>query len=113
ETGGARRTVSPSEPNDTLTQATVTGVLPNGPRQFVANGTLGDNPQIGSGLDVDMFRFELAAGEQVRIDVDSLSIPVDSILRLFNAAGQQLAFSDDDPAPGEAASRDAYLEFTA
>ena len=77
------------------------------------NGTLGDNPQVGSGLDVDMFRFELAAGDQVRIDVDSVSVPVDSILRLFSPTGQELAISDDDPAPGEAASRDAYLEFTA
>ena len=58
---------------------------------------------------MDLIRFELAAGDQVMIDVDSVSVPVDSMLRLFDAAGNELAISDDDPAPGEAASRDPYL----
>ena len=35
-----------------------------------------------------------------------------SYLRLFDSAGAQLASNDDGTAPGEAASRDSYFEYT-
>ncbi len=38
---------------------------------------------------------------------------VNSVLRLFDSAGQAVAFSDDDAAPGERDSTDSYLDFTA
>ncbi len=102
-----------TEVNDTLSEATDSLIEPTGPHRYVGTGTLGDNPTIGPGLDVDLIRFELAAGDQVIVDVDSATVPVDSMLRLFDANGQELAISDDDAAPGEAAGRDPYLQYTA
>ena len=60
-----------------------------------------------------MIQFRLDVGDRVTIDVDSLEVPVDTILRLFDAAGNELATSDDDPAPGEPATREPYVDYTA
>ena len=35
---------------------------------------------------------------------------LDSYLRLFDSAGNELAFSDDDPAAGEPFTFDSYIE---
>ncbi len=47
--------------------------------------------------DVDMFAFDLVAGETLMADIDAevLGSSLDSILRLFDATGRQLAFNDD------------------
>lgn len=62
--------------------------------------------------DVDMLKITVAAGERVQFDLDRTGGTLDSYLRLFNAAGTQLAFSDDDPAPGESRSNDSYIVYT-
>ncbi len=46
-------------------------------------------------------------------DHETTQSGVNSVLRLFDAAGREVAFSDDDRAPGEKDSPDAYLDFTA
>jgi len=62
--------------------------------------------------DVDLFAVSLAAGARLTIDIDarSLATPstLDSFLRVFNAAGRQLADNDD-----AADSLDSLLVFTA
>jgi len=62
--------------------------------------------------DVDLYRIKLAAGQSVTIDVDARSLAgpstLDSVLRLFNAAGKQLASNGD-----AAGSADSLLVFTA
>ena len=74
--------------------------------------------------DVDMYAFELEAGETIKIDIDSIPYQLDGIdteqrvdteLRIFNAAGEELLLNTQDPAPGELfeSGRDAYVEFTA
>ena len=63
--------------------------------------------------DVDMFRFTVAAGQRVGFDIDRpAGSSLDSWIRLFDAAGTQLAFNDDGAAPGEGASTESYLEYT-
>src|SRR5687767_1586883 len=62
--------------------------------------------------DVDMYRFSVTAGQRIGFDVDRASGSLDSYLRVFDAAGNQLAFNDDGPTPGEAASSQAYVEVT-
>ena len=42
---------------------------------------------IGAGLDVDLIHVELAVGDRVVVDIDSVNVPFDSVLRLFDAAG--------------------------
>ena len=99
------RVVPPLESNDSLADATQ--VVP-------VNGTAGFAAVIGDGLygsrDVDLFSFSLVAGQQLTIDVtarDSGS-SLDSYLRIFDAAGQELAANDDS-----SGSWDSFLLFTA
>lgn len=73
--------------------------------------------------DVDLYKVDLKAGDTIKVDIDSrqlaiagqLATGIDAQLRVFNAAGTELAFSDDVPAPDEIflSEVDPYLEFTA
>ncbi|MCP9826154.1 pre-peptidase C-terminal domain-containing protein [Synechococcus sp. EJ6-Ellesmere] len=65
---------------------------------------------------VDIYEFQLNAGERVTLDIDAQSVgsSLDSVLRLFNSAGDEIAFSDDNAAPDEDdISFDSYIDFTA
>ena len=55
------------------------------------------NGRIDQPGDVDVFAFEGRAGDQIVAEVYArrLGSPLDSVLRLTNAAGRQLAFNDD------------------
>ena len=67
-------------------------------------------------IDVNMVAFTVSTGQIVDFDIDtSLNGPggLGSYIRLFNAAGQQLAFNNDAAAPGESiVGYDAYLRYT-
>jgi len=104
-----------TEPGDTLTTALNFGLGTDGVVQFRGAGEIGDNPSVGPGLDVELIRLDLTAGTRVTIDVDANETGslLDGLLRLFDAAGNELVVSDDDTAVGEQASLDPYLDFTA
>ncbi len=90
------------EPNDTKTNAT-TVVLP-----VIVNGHI-DRPG-----DWDVFRFEGHAGQQVVAEVYArrLDSPVDSVLRLFDPSGKQVAINDDREDKGSGLNThhaDSYL----
>jgi hypothetical protein len=55
------------------------------------------NGRVDSPGDTDVFRFEGKAGQRIVAEVYSrrLNSPLDSVLRLTDAAGKQLAFNDD------------------
>jgi Ca2+-binding RTX toxin-like protein len=109
-----------AEPNDTIATAQATG-LSMDKNQVVIEGAINfnfrNNRLVDQTEDVDMYSFELASGDTVRIDIDAdqLGSTLDAILRVFDAQGNQLAQSDDDGAPDElfVAGLDSYLEFTA
>jgi hypothetical protein len=93
------------EPNDSAATAQVV-TLP-----VIINGRI-DKPG-----DWDVFRFEGHAGQQVVADVEArrLDSPLDSVLRLTDAAGKQLAFNDDHEDKGAGLDThyaDSYLRFT-
>jgi uncharacterized delta-60 repeat protein len=70
---------------------------------------------IGFRQDVDMVKFTVRAGQRIAFDVDGgADSPLDSFLRVFDAAGRQLASNDNRAAPGESSTTttDSYLEFT-
>jgi hypothetical protein len=60
------------------------------------------NGRIDHPGDWDVFRFEGRAGETIVAEVYArrLDSPLDSVLRLTDAAGQQIAFNDDSPDEG-------------
>ncbi|MCY2928984.1 MAG: PPC domain-containing protein [Planctomycetota bacterium] len=80
------------EPNDTVATAQPI-TLP-----IIINGHI-DRPG-----DVDVFRFEGRAGQAIIAEVTArrLDSPLDSVLRLTDSAGKQLAFNDDQPDPAAA-----------
>jgi hypothetical protein len=92
---------------DTIATAAVVGIT---------SGALRLSGQVGDGLygsrDVDLYRVTLAAGQTLVIDIDAQSLSgsstLDSYLRVFNAAGRQLASNDD-----AAGSLDSYLSVRA
>ncbi|TWT50391.1 hypothetical protein Pla22_31330 [Rubripirellula amarantea] len=82
----------------------------------LAEGTVSGELEtlLGGETDVDMYSFSGSAGEVFDIDVDRPSGELDSALRIFDAAGTQVAFSDNDVGLGpEFSSLEAYLRFTA
>jgi uncharacterized delta-60 repeat protein len=91
------------DPDDQIAEAILTTV----PGTFA-------NRLIGFGADVDVFRVEVAAGQRIGIDVDrAAGSTLDAYLRLFDAAGRQIAASDNATAPGETGGGvDPYLEVT-
>ncbi|MEM9274894.1 MAG: DVUA0089 family protein [Cyanobacteria bacterium P01_F01_bin.143] len=118
------------EDNDILADANALGLTLENPATSLS-GLVGDQYYDPS-EDVDFFSFDLEAGQTVLLDIDSsewnvleeIGFPVlfpalnevqlpDTELRLFDAAGNELASNNDGAAPGEDFSRDPYLEFTA
>lgn len=68
---------------------------------------------ISPGDDVDMVSFDVSAGQKLAFDIDQRSgSSLDSILRLFDGSGTQLALNDDGAAPGEPSGLESYLEHT-
>ena len=120
--------------NDTIAEATDLNLNPFNPTATVT-GALQDRESAeralpGSGVpeiadateDVDLFRFDLSAGDTLKLDIDTVPVEVaafgreqqlDSELRLFDAEGNELASVNNGAAPDEEFSRDPYLEFTA
>jgi len=90
----------PYEPNNTL--ATATPI----PLPFTSSNTA----EITSG-DVDFYKFSAKKGDIVNIDIDVQGSGLDSTAAVFDSLGNQLAFSDDDPAPGEAFSSESFVAF--
>jgi len=112
-TAAALLTVHPTD--NTIAQARTLS-LQNDTR-FTTGGLIGDGPESWS--DVDIFAVSLSAGQIIRFDIDSAMIDgggsygsFDSLLRLFNNTGTQVAVSDDatDPDTG-VASNDPYLVY--
>ena len=107
------------EPSDVMSQAIETKQdRSQNPINYITNGVIGDGNSIPADLsrDVDLYRFHLNASERVTVDLDTTfgGGQLDTVLRLFDANGIELAQSEDDPAPGEfAGTSDSYIDFTA
>jgi len=109
-----------AEPNDSQFDAIDTR---QGPQHhsvaYTATGRIGDNAdyRIDPSLDVDFFRFQLAVGDRVTVDIDAAQrgggSTLNPYLRLFDSIGQEVLASDDDPAPGETPSVDSFLNYVA
>ena len=103
------------ESNDTIGTAIASPLIPGIAATFRDTGSIGDNSNVSSTSDVDFIELQLDAGDVVTIDIDArvLGSNVDSVLRLFDSTGTEVAVSDDAAAPGESSSLDSYIDFTA
>ncbi|QOV91052.1 PPC domain-containing protein [Humisphaera borealis] len=96
--------------DDQISEAPAVSV---GVARYGSISTAGLSGGLVAGRDVDMYKISVVAGQRLRFDIDRTSTSaLDSYLRLFNAAGTQLAASDNAAAPGETLAKDAYLEYT-
>ncbi|MEL7333080.1 MAG: DVUA0089 family protein, partial [Cyanobacteria bacterium J06560_2] len=112
--------------NDTIADAIVTGLNADNPT-YLATGEIGTTREtrnfVDRSEDVDMYAFELETGQVLTLDVDAGGTGdagvegslMDSVLRVFDAAGNEVAVSDNDGAADEVfqANGDSYLEFAA
>lgn len=100
--------VEDSDPDNAIAEAIDSGVNPAGIGSTVLSG------EIEVQSDVDLYRFELAEGEQVNLDIEAedLNSDLNSLLRVFDAEGNELAFDDNNDADYTAEySPDAKLTF--
>ena len=82
-----------SEPNDILAQAVDSGL--NGTGDAIFSGTIGDGA-VGA-RDVDLFALQVEAGMVLSADIDAWEngSTLNSLLRVFDADGNELTFNDD------------------
>ena len=116
-----------TEANDTIPTAFVTGLSAAQPTfsisaEIAAHGE--GLEAVDTSEDIDLYAVDLQAGDTISVDVDAIEYEItglivpqrlDSVLRLFNADGDELLTADNVAAPDEAdtANGDAYLTFTA
>jgi serralysin len=96
------------EPNDTISNANDTGLSSPG-NSAVLNGS------IESTTDVDILKFQLDQGDVVTLNIEAQEngSSLDSILRVFDSSGNELAVNDDSSGVFENSSLDSYLAYTA
>lgn len=95
-----------NESNDTLATATLTTFSASGNATF-SGATIGDGIYLGK--DVDLYRIDIPRGGQITAEIVAQRLStvstLDSILRLFNARGEELAIND------QFFGKDAYIDF--
>ncbi|MCU0536763.1 MAG: pre-peptidase C-terminal domain-containing protein [Hydrococcus sp. Prado102] len=85
------------EPNDVISSATDTGITFDNPTSYFDFDSIGNNFNVTPGLDVDLYKIQADAGDRLRIDIDARTFgsSLDSILRVFDSAGNEIAVNDD------------------
>ena len=86
--------------SDVISKAVPIGVT-GGAVVVTGVGTIGDNPNLLTGIDrdIDLFRLDLEAGSTLSLTASSTTVPggssLDTYLRLFDANGTELASNND------------------
>jgi hypothetical protein len=107
----------PEEENDSLDNATATGLNPENRGSFKQTNAIGNNISLETvGLDVDLLAVELDGNTRLTVNINTANSDFDSLLRIFNSEGEPVAFNDDAPSfaspSGAGRVGDSFLEFT-
>ena len=99
----------PQDDDDSISTANESGISPDGQQNVVLNDA------ITFDSDVDLFKLNLEAADVATFNIEAREFgsSLDSVLRVFDSQGNELAFDDDSDAPLEDSSFDSYLEFMA
>jgi hypothetical protein len=94
-----------TDPNDQVGEAIALGAL---------SQTRSTQNTIDIATDVDLYSFSVAGGQKITFDIDltPTGAAVDSLLRLFDSSGNQLAVNDNAAAPGESSTTESFLAYT-
>jgi hypothetical protein len=107
---------SSAESNDILLDATAINFNGLSGTYTATQAEIGDNSTLVGNLnrDVDILQISVSAGSLIRVNTntDAYGNQLNTIARIFDANGIELAISDNDPGPGELPGTDSYLEFT-
>ena len=70
--------------------------------------------QIADRNDIQMFKISVTAGQTVYFDVDhqNKNNSFNSYMRIFDEYGNEVAYNDNNRAPGESNSKEPYIEYT-
>ncbi|MEM8830551.1 MAG: pre-peptidase C-terminal domain-containing protein [Cyanobacteria bacterium P01_G01_bin.19] len=119
--------------NNTIPEANALSLSSDTPSVSISGG-IGPGDFLDLPEDVDIYAFNLEAGQTVSLDIDTEESLVNGIisfrpvvfpaladivqtfdteLRLFDADGNELAANNDGAAPDEDFSRDPFIEYTA
>ena len=105
-----------AESNDILLDATTINLNGLSGTYSVTQAEIGDNSTLVGNMnwDVDMLKVSVSAGTSIRVNTstDAYGNQLNTIVRLFDSNGVELAVSDNDPGPGELPGTDSYLEYT-
>ena len=105
-----------AESNDILLDATSINLNGLSGTYAVTQAEIGDNSTLVGNMnwDVDILKVSVTAGTSIRVNTntDAYGNQLNTIARLFDSNGIELAISDNDPGPGELPGTDSYLEFT-
>ncbi|MGD1922528.1 MAG: choice-of-anchor Q domain-containing protein, partial [Pleurocapsa sp.] len=98
-----------ADDDDTISTANDSGVSPDGQQSVVISNA------IASDLDVDLFELELESGDVATFNIEAQEFgsSLDSVLRIFDSEGNELAFDNDSDGPFERANGDSYVEYRA
>ena len=85
------------EPNDIISQAIETNLSSTNQGNFSDVAEIGDNPNLENPAnDVDIYKFQLNAGDTVTIDVDEIDPELIPLLTLFDSDTNQLDLSESE-----------------
>jgi hypothetical protein len=79
---------------------------------IITSAEIGDGPFGTTSGDFDFYAVDLAAGDQLTVDIDTPQGELDSIVVLFDAEGNFVTLSDDDIAAGDLDPLLSYRSFT-
>jgi serralysin len=98
-----------TEPNNTIYEAEDTGLSSSGQKNIVLSDSIDPTS------DVDLYRLQVDQGDVVTFNIEAQEngSELDSVVRLFDPNGSELAVNDDSQGPFEPFSLDSYLEYTA
>lgn len=97
------------EPNDTILFAELIELDSSSP--VVVSSEIGDRQDLGAD-DVDLYKVNLISGDIITADIDAQTIgsPLNSVLRIFDADGNQLLRNNNTVVEG-VTSADSFLKF--
>ena len=103
--------IADEDTDNTISEAIESNISSTGETSAILTET------IDTASDIDLYKFQLDAGEGIRLDINAASqeSDLDSYLRLFDFEGNELAFDDDDDRniAADDTTADSLLNFVA